>query len=117
MTRPTDDRMIDRHEDLFTAPVLATPTSAIRGMVRSDATIESQRAAVDVLPKRTELQNAILEVLATKGPMTRRELERHFKVSGVSTVQARVSELKTQQRIVQVGRRDKMAVWDLPATP
>lgn len=107
--------MIDE-PDLFAAPVLATPTRAIRGMVRGDASIESQRAAVDVLPKRTQLQEAILHVLATEGAMTRREIEARFHTSGVSTIQVRVSELKAQGRIVQVGRREKMAVWDIAPT-
>lgn len=105
----TDDAL-----SLF-APVAATPTRVLVGMVRGTDPVTSQRAAVDVLPKRAWIKRAILEAIATEGPKTAGELEnRHeFAYLGVSTVRKRVSELFHDGRLVRAGLRDRMALWDL----
>lgn len=106
-----------RAEAAFVAPVLATPTRAIRGMVREEGSIETQRAAVDVLKKRAWIQARILTIIATEGPKTDGELEdrAEFKFLGKTTVRKRRSELyhANPPLLVKVGRRDGMAVWDL----
>lgn len=99
----------------FVAPVLATPTRELQGMVRGEGSIESQRAAVDQLSGRAKLQARILEILASEGAQTDRELEERpeFADYGPSTVRKRRSELKQAGRLVKIGRRDGMAVWDV----
>ncbi len=99
----------------FVAPVLATPTADLRGMVRGEGSIESQRAATDVRPSCAAIRARILKILETEGPQTAGELERRaeFAHCGVCTVRKRVTESKQAGQIVQVGRRDGMAVWDI----
>ncbi len=100
----------------FDRSVLATPTRDLMGMVRGNSPIESQRAAVDVRPKLTAIQTQIVGLLTVYGPMTARELETHgaFDGLGPSTVRKRISELKQMGQVVQVGRKDKMALWGQP---
>lgn len=82
-------------------------------MVRGDDSTESQRGAVDQLSTRTKLQYRILEILATEGPQTDRELETRteFRGYGPSSVRKRRSECFQQGRVVKAGRRDKMSLW------
>ena len=103
--------------DLFAAEVIATPTSAIRTMVRPEGSIESQAAACRVLGKVSQLQGQILEALAGNG-LNDRELEELpiFKTCGPSTVRKRRGELFQTGRVVQAGRRDGMAIWILTPT-
>lgn len=108
----------------FAAPVLATPTREIRGMVRETGSIASQRAAVDVLPKLSKLERRIMELLATVGPqmqpegLTDRELEtmREFARYGPSTVRRRRTTLFQQGRLVENGVRDKLTIWRVAET-
>ena len=121
---PAPERRLPRHPrgvrrseaqmDLaFVAPVLATPTSEIRGMVRAQGSIESQRAAVDALQGCEFIRWRIMQILITEGPQNARELENRneFRHFGVCTVRKRITELKQAGQVVKVGRRDKMAVW------
>ena len=104
----------------FAQPVLDTPTRKIRGMVRGNASIESQAAAVRVLPARLTIQARLLEIIETEGPQTCKDLEARADLHyGRSTVSARLVELKQAGSLVQVGRRDGCAILDLPspATP
>lgn len=105
-------------EIAFVAPVLETPTAEIRGMVRGDDSIESQRAAVNVKGHTTIIQAAILHAIATERPMNAREMEtrKEFSGYGPSTVRKRMSELRLAGRLVVVDRRDGMAVLGIPAT-
>lgn len=98
--------------DLFAAPVLATPTRLLRGMVRGTDRLESQRAAVDVLPQVTALQSAVLDALRAEA-MTDRELENlaRFAHCGPSTIRKRRSECFQRGWVVDVGRRDKLTLW------
>jgi hypothetical protein len=102
-------------DDLFAAPVLATLTREIRGMVRGDSPIESQRAAVDVRHKAAWIKPAILSALATQGPLNAAELEGRAEFDGLapSTVRKRLSELYQAKAVAKAGRRDKMALWDV----
>jgi len=101
----------------FVQPVLDTPTQAIRGMVRETDTIEAQRGAVDQLQGRALLQWRILQIIATEGPQTDRELElrAEFRGYGPSTVRKRRSELAHMEppKLVKVGRRDKLSLWGI----
>jgi hypothetical protein len=104
----------------FVAPVLATPTREIRGMVREEGSIESQRAAVDVSTRCAFIRWRIMQLVTTLGPQTARDLEtmNEFRNDGPSTVRKRISELKQaaergEPGLVQVGRKDKMALWDV----
>ena len=103
----------------FAQPVLETPTREIRGMVRGGDSLESQRGAVDQLTTRTRLQHRILAILAEEGPLTDRELETRteFRGYGPSSVRKRRSECFHDGRVVKVGRRDKMSLWDIAPTP
>ena len=107
----------EAHRDAeFVAPVLETPTREIQGMVRGEASIESQAAAVAALRTRKWVQDAIVAIITKLGPMTARELEHHptfYEKTGRSTVSARLSDLKASGAIVQVGRRDKQGVWGI----
>ena len=104
--------------DLFAAEVIATPTSAILGMVRGEGSIESQAACLKVLPKLTAIQCAILSALAHDGPQTARELENRKEFHGLapSSARKRISELRQSGQIEQAGRRDGMAIWILTPT-
>jgi hypothetical protein len=119
--RPRGVRRNEAQMDLaFVAPVLATPTAEIRGMVRGEGSIETQAAAVRARSTRVALQERILEILATEGPMNDRQLEtrNEFRGYAPSTVRKRRSELLEADRIVAVGRHEGMAVWDLaPSRP
>ena len=97
----------------FAAPVLATPTRAIRGMVRGTDAIESQRGAVRQVSTRTMLQRRILEILAIEGDQNVKQLEARaeFRDLGVCTVRKRVSELFHSEMIERAGREDGCAVW------
>ena len=99
----------------FVAPVLATPTRELQGMVRGEGPIESQAASCKVLPHLTTIQAQILEILASDGPHNATELERRaeFRALAPSTCRKRISELKAMGKTEQVGRRDGMAVWDV----
>lgn len=101
--------------DAFDAPVFATPTRKILGMVRRTDALEAQRAAVDTRPKVSAIQAMVLHALAESGPLTDRELEGRpeFRALGPSTVRKRRSELYAAGRVVKVGRRDGMATWDV----
>ena len=112
MSRPQTARQLDL---AFAQKVLDTPTRLLAGMVRGSDRLESQYAAVRQLEGRTALQGRILLVLATEGPLTARELESRteFRGYGFSTVRKRISELKQSGMVVQVGRKDRMAQWDL----
>lgn len=113
----------------FVAPVLATPTGEIRGMVRGDDVIESQRAAADVKPHTTAIQRMILTIIASEGPHTAKQLESRTEFRGLapSTVRKRVSELAKSTNpetgkpyLVQAHdptgvplREDGCAVWEI----
>lgn len=99
----------------FLAPVLATPTREIRGMVRGNDPIESQAAAVKVLPRLSALERRLLHILATEGRYNARDLENRveFKKLAPSTVRCRLSRLKKLGKIVQVGRKDDMGEWGI----
>lgn len=122
--QPIGVRRNERQMDLaFVAPVLATPTRALLGMVRGSgggSSIESQRAAVDTLSMSERIRRRIMEILATEGPLNDRELEARveFRCYAPSTVRKRRSELYAdgRGRIMKVGRRDKMAIWDVSPT-
>lgn len=110
--------------DAFAQPVLETPTSAIRKMVRPTDSLESQRAAVDVRNGLSEKQEFVLALFAAHGPMTDHELE-HLPeamvlVGGVrkyseTTLSKRRTELFQMGRIVKLEgiRRDRKSVWEL----
>jgi uncharacterized protein YcaQ len=87
-------------------------------MVRGTDAVESQRAACDVLGKLTAIQTQIVRILKAEGPQNARELEvrDEFRDLGVSTVRKRISELFHAGRIIQAGRRDGMAIWDVADT-
>jgi len=113
---PRGVRRSEAQMDLeFVAPVLAVPTREIRGMVREEGSIESQRAAVDVKQGCAWIRWRIMCILAAEGPQNARELEsrNEFRRFGVCTVRKRITELKQAGQVVQVGRRDKMAVWGI----
>lgn len=105
----------------FVAPVLETPTRDIRENVRGTDPIESQRAAVDVLKRDCAwIRTRLREIAATEGPQTAREFEERdeFRRAGFSknTIRRRVTDCKQaaergEPGLVQVGRRDGMAVW------
>ena len=104
----------------FVAPVLATPVREILGMVRTTDPIESQRAAVDSLAHRTQIQQRILAILVAEGPQTDRQLSdrNEFRGYGQSTVRTRRSELTQSEKnpegqIVKVGRLDKHSLWGI----
>lgn len=103
------------NDESFAAPVLAMPTRELRGMVRETDGIESQRAAVDVSGRCAKIRERIMQIIAALGPRNARELEEmdEFRDDGPSTVRKRITELKQAGDLVQVGRRDKMAVWDI----
>lgn len=106
-------------DQAFVAEVTAVPTRALRGMVRGNATIESQHAAVDVLPKRAKLQREIMGIVARYGPVTGRELGEREEFADrycYATVLSRVTELKQAKKLVVVGRKDKMALYDVAGT-
>lgn len=105
--------LLDRQQgDIFAAPVLATPTAQLKGMVRGTDAIECQAAAVSVLGKVEELQARILELLTAK-PMTDKELEAlpEFAKYEYSTVRKRRSELSGMQKLTVIGRRGRCRVW------
>lgn len=108
---PRDEDQID----LLAAPVLATPTRLLRGMVRGEGSLTSQRGAVDVLGKRAWVKRAILMAIATEGPATDAELENRseFAACGPSSVRKRRSELYQAGKLRDVGVRDKLTLWDL----
>lgn len=99
----------------FVAPVIATPVREILGMVRTTDPIESQRAAVDSLAHRTDLQQRILRILATEGPQTDRQLaaRNEFRGFGQSSVRSRRAELRDAGLVVKVGRLDKHSLWGI----
>lgn len=99
----------------FTARTLATPTRLLRGLVRGSDPIESQHAATRQVDGQSALQRQILWVLAADGPLNAADLERRveFRSYSPSTVRKRISELKQAGRLVQVGRKDGMALWDI----
>ena len=99
----------------FVDIVIKTPTSELQGMVRGEGSIESQRAAVDQLSGRAKLQARIVAIIETEGPQTDRELEERpeFAHYGPSSVRKRRSENLQAGRLVKIGRRDGMAVWDV----
>lgn len=103
--------------DAFDRETFATPTRTLRGMTRGHDAIESQRAAADVLPKLTEIQRKIMDILASAGPLNATDLERRveFRNLAPSTCRKRISELKQLGKLVQVGRKDRMALWDIPS--
>lgn len=100
----------------FERSVLDVPTRLLRGAVRGSDPIESQSGAVKQIEGRSELQRKILWILAESGPLNAKDLERRieFRYLGFSTVRKRVSELKQAGAVVQVGRKDGMALWDIP---
>lgn len=106
-------------DDLFSQPVLETPTREIVGMVRGTDSLTAQRAAVDVLPKLSKLERRIMELVTFRGPeyepegMTDREIEtlREFAHYGPSTVRRRRTTLFQQGRLVENGVRDKLTIW------
>ena len=99
----------------FERKVLETPVRLLVGLVRPSDPIESQRAAVDVLPHRTGLQSRILAALKLYGPMTDPELTAldTFEGCGESTVRTRRAELVAAGHIVKVGRKGKHGLWSL----
>jgi len=112
---PTGVRRNEQQMDLaFVDPVLATPTRLLRGLVRGSDPVESQAAAVRVLPKLTEIQRRILHLLATTpGGFTAKEMEgmNDFREYAANSVRKRTSELHQAGKIVQRGRREGCAVW------
>lgn len=103
---------------LFAAPVLATPTREIRGMVRGEDSLESQRAACDIRLKCEGIRRRIMEILVTDGPLNDRELEtrNEFRSLGPSSVRKRRGELVDMGLVVADGRRDKMQTWTVKTT-
>lgn len=99
----------------FTNKVLDTPTRLLVGLVRGSDTMESQHAAVVVKDRLTAIQRTILTILASDGPLNAKDLERRieFRNLSPSTCRKRISELKQAGAIVQVGRKDGMAEWDI----
>lgn len=102
------------------APVLATPVREILGMVRTTDPIESQRAAVDSLAHRTQLQQRILAILVAEGPQTDPQLalRNEFRGYGQSTLRSRRAELTRSEKnptgqIVKVGRLGKHSQWGI----
>jgi hypothetical protein len=102
-------------DDLFAHTVIDTPTREIVGMVRGNDPIESQAAAVAVKPDCQWLRWRLLQILATQGIQTARDLESRaeFKAFGPSTVRKRISELRQAGKITQQGREDGMAKWGI----
>src|SRR5262245_31474453 len=81
----------------FVAEVAAVPTRLLRGMVRGNAGVESQHAAIRVLPKREQLQRFILAIVAYHGPMTGRALGEWPTLKKrycYATILSRVTELQ-----------------------
>jgi hypothetical protein len=105
-----------RRDAEFVAPVMATPTHELRGMVRGTDAIESQRAATDQLSGRAKLQARLLDIIATEGPQTDKELEARpeFADYGPSTVRKRRNELMQAGKLERAGRRDGCAIWQIP---
>ena len=105
---------MDTEASLFDV-VAATPTREISGMVRGSDPMTSQRGAVDVLGKRAWVKRAILEAIATGGPLTDGQLENRpeFAALGPSTVRKRRSELFQAGKLKAAGTLDKMTLWDL----
>lgn len=103
--------------DAFEVATMQTPTRLTRGMVRGTDAIESQRASADVLPKLSEIQRLVMQSFAQYGPLNDRELESLpcFKGLAPSTARKRRSELVQMGRLVKVGRRDKMSLYDVAA--
>lgn len=101
--------------DLFTQAVLATRARAIAGMCRGSDSVESQHASIDVLQKLTWVKRAILTAIATDGALTDGELENRseFAACGPSTVRKRRNELMQAGKLVKVGRRERMSLWDI----
>ena len=99
----------------FTAKVLEVPTRLLAGLVRGSDSIEAQSAGVKQLEGRSELQRKILHILAIDGPLNAKDLERRieFRNLSPSTVRKRISELKHCGEIIQVGRKDGCAEWDI----
>ena len=106
-------------DDLFSQPVLDTPTRSIVGMVRGNDPIECQAAAVRVRHDCKWLRYRLMQILATQGPRTARDLESRaeFKAFGPSTVRKRISELRQAGKITQQGREDGMAKWGIADNP
>jgi len=107
-------------DDLFAQKVIETPTRLIRGKVRGTDGLESQRAAVDALLSGPWIREKILQAIATEGPKTDGELENRpeFAHCGQTTVRCRRHDLSDAGKLVIVGRRDKMRLYDLaPAKP
>lgn len=104
----------------FVAPVLATPTRELYGLVRGTDPIESQRAGLDVKGKLTKIQGQIMAILAECGPLNAKDIETHKDLRGYSpsTARKRISELSKMEppKIVQVGRKDGCAVWAIAGT-
>lgn len=101
--------------DAFEQKVLSTPTSAIRGMVRSDSSWESQVAALRAKPRVTALQEQILGFIAMYGPRTALELEQiaEFRDAGSYNVRRRCSELTKSGRLVRCGTRNGAGLLDI----
>lgn len=99
----------------FERTVLDVLTRLLRGAVRGSDPIESQSGAVKQIEGRSELQKKILWILAECGPLNAKDLERRieFRNLSPSTVRKRISELKQAGEVVQVGRKDGMALWDI----
>ncbi len=99
----------------FTAKVIAVPTRLLAGLVRGSDPIESQMGAVKQIEGRSALQRKILWILAECGPLNAADVERRveFRNLSPSTVRKRISELKQAGEIVQRGRKDGMAEWDI----
>lgn len=109
--------------DLFDAPVLATPTAEIRGMVRGTDAIESQRAAVSQVKGLTHKQALVLALLERHGALTDHELE-HLpealvllptgrRMYAETTLSKRRCELVQLGKVRHVGRRDRKSTWGL----
>lgn len=93
--------------DLF-APVLETPTRLIRGKVRGTDPIESQAAAVAVLPKLTAIQTAIMHALASHPfGLTAKEIEQmpDFRGLAPSSARKRCTEMCQSGHVVRTEQR------------
>ena len=99
----------------FERKVIHAPALRIVGMVRGSDPLESQAGAIKQLEGRSELQRKILWILAECGPLNAADVERRveFRNLSPSTVRKRISELKQAGAIVQRGRKDGMAEWDI----
>ena len=91
--------------------VFAVPTRVIRPMLHTDPSEEEQEAAVRVLPKVSALQQQVLWLLATAGPLNDRELETRIAGHAPSTVRKRRSELFQNGAVQKVGTKDGLALW------